>query len=254
MSTEQAVPLRANALRGWYRRPLGQLLSCAETRALAEQLPQLFGYHLLVVDPPWESCSLDDSRIPHHVIQRVQANGSDRPGMMGNTDAWPVMTDTLDAIVLPHSLELSDDPHQVLREADRCLIPDGHVVIFGFNPRSLWGVRRLLTRGSASMPWGMRFISMSRVMDWLKLLGFDTLHSQYLLHRPPLQNIRMLERLRFLDPAAGNGRMLLAGAYMLVARKRTVIMTPIKAARSTRSQLFPVRVPGPTQRHIRRAG
>jgi SAM-dependent methyltransferase len=254
MSTEQAEPLRANALRGWYRRPLGQLLSCAETGALAEQLPQLFGYHLLVVDPPWETCSMDDSRIPHHVIQRVQANGSDRPGMMGHTDAWPVMTDTLDAIVLPHSLELSHDPHQVLREADRCLIPDGHVVIFGFNPRSLWGVRRFLTRGSARMPWGMRFISMSRVMDWLKLLGFDTLHSQYLLHRPPLQNIRMLERLGFLEPATGNGRMLLAGAYMLVARKRTVIMTPIKASRSTRSQLFPVRVPGPTQRHIRRAG
>ena len=64
----------------------------------------------------------------------------------------------------------------------------------------------------------------------------------------------MLERLGFLEPASGNGRMLLAGAYMLVARKRTVIMTPIKASRNARAQLFPVRVPGPTQRHIRRAG
>lgn len=254
MSAEQAVPIRADSLRDWYRRPLGQLLCSAETGALAEQLPQLFGYHLLVVDPPWETCSLDDSRIPHHIIQRVQANDGDRPGMMGHTDAWPITTDTLDAIVLPHSLELSHDPHQVLREADRCLIPDGHVVIFGFNPRSLWGVRRFLSRGAGRIPWGMRFISMSRVIDWLKLLGFDTLHSRYLLHRPPLQNIRLLERLGFLEPAAGNGRMLLAGAYMLVARKRTVIMTPIKATRNTRAQLFPVRVPGPTQRHIRRAG
>lgn len=252
MSVEQAVSLRADYLRDWYNRPLGQLLATAETGALAGQLPRIFGYHLLVVDPPWESCSLEDSRIPHHVIQRVQAREGDRPGMMGHTDAWPVMTDTLDAIVLPHSLELSHDPHQVLREADRCLIPDGHLVIFGFNPRSLWGVRRLLARGKERMPWGMRFISMSRVMDWLNLLGFDTLHSQYLLHRPPVQNMRMQERLGFLEPVSGNGRMLLAGAYMLVARKRTVIMTPIKAMRNTRRQLFPVRVPGPTQRHIRR--
>jgi SAM-dependent methyltransferase len=254
MSKQQALPLRATSLRGWYRRPLGQRLAAAETRALAGQLPQLFGYHLLVVDPPWESCSLQDSRIPHHVIQRVQADEGDRPGMMGHTDAWPVMTDTVDAIVLPHSLELSCDPHQVLREADRCLIPDGHLVIFGFNPRSLWGVRRFLGRGSERVPWGMRFISMSRVMDWLNLLGFDTLHSQYLFHRPPLQNVRMLERLGFLEPASGNGRMLLAGAYMLVARKRTVILTPIRAMRNTRRQLFPVRVPGPTQRNSRRVG
>ena len=254
MNTEQAVPLRAGSLRAWYRRPLGQMLATEETRALAEQLPRLFGYHLLVIDPPWEDCALEHSRIPHHVIQRVQADAGDPPGMMAHTDAWPVMTDTVDAIVLPHSLELSHDPHQVLREADRCLIPDGHLVVFGFNPRSLWGVRRLLTRGSTQMPWGMRFISMSRVMDWLNLLGFDTLHSRYLMHRPPLQNIRMLERLGFLEPAAGGGRMLLAGAYMLVARKRTVIMTPIKAMRNTRPQLFPVRVPGPTPRNIRRVG
>jgi SAM-dependent methyltransferase len=254
MNTEQAVPLRAGSLRGWYRRPLGQMLATEETRALAEQLPRLFGYHLLVIDPPWEDCPLQDSRIPHHVIQRVQADAGDHPGMMAHTDAWPVMTDTVDAIVLPHSLELSHDPHQVLREADRCLIPDGHLVVFGFNPRSLWGVRRLLTRGAKQMPWGMRFISMGRVMDWLNLLGFDTLHSRYLMHRPPLQNIRMLERLGFLDPAAGSGRMLLAGAYMLVARKRTVIMTPIKAMRNTRPQLFPVRVPGPTPRNIRHVG
>ena len=254
MNTEQAVPLRAGSLRGWYRRPLGQMLATEETRALAEQLPRLFGYHLLVIDPPWEDCPLEDSRIPHHVIQRVQADAGDHPGMMAHTDAWPVMTDTVDAIVLPHSLELSHDPHQVLREADRCLIPDGHRVVFGFNPRSLWGVRRLLTRGAKQMPWGMRFISMGRVMDWLNLLGFDTLHSRYLMHRPPLQNIRMLERLGFLEPAAGSGRMLLAGAYMLVARKRTVIMTPIKAMRNTRPQLFPVRVPGPTPRNIRHVG
>ena len=252
MSTEQAVTRRIDSLLGWYRRPLGRLLADAEREALGEQLTQIFGYHLLVVDPPWQDCSLEDSRIPHHVIQRTMHGSDYPPGMMGHTDAWPVMTDTVDAIVLPHSLELSRDPHQVLREADRCLIPDGQLVIFGFNPRSLWGVRRFLSRTSDRLPWGGRFISLSRVMDWLSLLGFDTLHTRYLLHRPPLQNPRMLERLKFLEPSAGNGRMLLAGAYMLVARKRTVIMTPIRPVRSSRRQLFPVRVPGPTPRSSRR--
>ena len=113
-----------------------------------------------------------------------------------DTDDWPILTDSVDAIVLPHTLELSRDPHQVLREADRSLIPDGHLVILGFNPRSVWGGRRILSRKDGRMPWDARFLGMSRIKDWLGLLGFDTLHSHYLFQRPPLQNPRLLEKLK----------------------------------------------------------
>jgi hypothetical protein len=140
----------------------------------------------------------------------------------------------------------------VLREAERSLIPDGHLVIIGFNPWSLWGVRRLLSWRSQEMPWNARFLSMNRIKDWLSLLGFDTLHCRYLFQRPPIRNSRMLGRLQFLEPTHGNDRMLLAGAYILVARKRTVILTPLKAVRNGRRQLFPVGIPTSSQRNIRR--
>lgn len=252
MSTVLSVPSRASSLRHWYRRPLGQLLAEAELAALADQLPQLFGYHLMVVDPPWETCTLSDSRIPHHIIQRAQADREAGTGMIGHTNTWPVLTDTLDAIILPHTLELTQEPHQVLREADRSLIPDGHLVILGFNPYGPWGVRRALSRRSTGMPWDARFLSMHRIKDWLSLLGFDTLHSRYLFHRPPLQNIRLQKRLQFPESERGSGHMLLAGAYILVARKRSVIVTPLKAIRNPRNKLFPVGVAGPTQRNSRR--
>jgi len=252
MNTVISLPERAASLQHWYQRPLGRLLADAELGALAEQLPQLFGYHLMVVDPPWESCLLADSRIPHRIIQRTATAPERETGVIGHTDHWPVMTDTVDAIILPHTLEITTEPHQVLREVDRSLIPDGHLVIIGFNPRSLWGLRRWFSRRTAGMPWQSRFLSVSRLKDWLSLLGFDTLQCRYLFHRPPLNNQRMLERLQFLEPDNEQGHMLLAGAYILVAQKRTVIMTPLKAGRSTRRRLFPVGIPSSSQRNVRR--
>lgn len=245
---------RIDSLREWYQRPLGRLLAGAELEALGEQLPRLFGYHLMVIDPPWEDCRLTDSRIHHHVVQRIHSESGADTGLVGHTDSWPVLTDTVDAIILPHTLEITSEPHQVLREADRSLIPDGHLVIIGFNPRSLWGIRRSLSRSTASMPWVARFLSVHRVKDWLSLLGFDTLQCRFLFHRPPLKSLRLLEKLQFLEPAAGNGMMPLAGAYILIARKRTVILTPLKTVRETRRRLFPVGIPTSSQRSIRRAG
>jgi hypothetical protein len=104
------------------------------------------------------------------------------------------------------------------------------------------------------MPWVARFLSVHRVKDWLSLLGFDTLQCRFLFHRPPLKSLRLLEKLQFLEPAAGNGMMPLAGAYILIARKRTVILTPLKTVRETRRRLFPVGIPTSSQRSIRRAG
>jgi len=255
MSAESSMVSRAAALRSWYRRPLGRMLADVELSALARELPNLFGYHLMVIDPPWEECRLKDSRIPHHVIQSVEPLTQAAAGVAGYTEDWPIRTDSVDAIVLPHTLELTRDPHQVLREADRSLIPDGHLVILGFNPRSLWGVRRILSRRNSSMPWDARFLGMHRIKDWLGLLGFDTLQCHYLFQRPPLQNTRLLEKLKIIDPPSGYGYMLFSAAYILVARKRTVILTPLKnGLRPQRRQLFPVGIPSSSQGNVRRAG
>lgn len=254
MNKAFTAPLRSAALRSWYQRPLGRLLAEAELSALETELLTLFGYHLLVLDPPWERCHLSASRIPHHVIQSVEPLTQEQAGLGGHTEDWPIMSDTIDAIVLPHTLELTSDPHQVLREADRSLIPDGHLVIIGFNPRSLWGIRRVLTRKRRQMPWDTRFLSVSRIRDWLSLLGFDTLHCHYLFQRPPLQNVRHLEKLWLSGSAGGYGYKYLSAAYILVARKRTVIMTPLKEGYLKRRRLFPVGIPSSSQGNVRRVG
>lgn len=252
MNQEIPATERAIALQSWYQRPLGRALAEAEQAALASQLPNLFGYHLVVIDPPWGTCCLDDSRIAHHVIQSAAPSMLPCAGLAADTDHWPIQTDSVDAVILPHTLELSTNPHQVLREADRSLVPDGHLVIIGFNPFSLWGARQLLSRRDDRLPWSARFRSQHRIRDWLGLLGFDTLHSHYLFQRPPVQSERILRKLQFMEPEAGTGLLLLSACYIMLARKRSIIMTPLREAQRTRKRLFPVGIPSSTQGNVRR--
>jgi SAM-dependent methyltransferase len=252
MSQEITVTERARALRSWYQRPLGRALAVAEQSALAGQLSNLFGYHLVVIDPPWDECRLGDSRIAHQVVQRSALADLSATGLVADPDHWPIQTDSVDAIILPHTLELTANPHQVLREADRSLVPDGHLVIIGFNPWSSWGVRQQLFRRSGRLPWSARFLSQYRIRDWLGLLGFDTLHSHYLFQRPPVQSERILRKLQFMEPASGEGLLVLSACYILVARKCSSVVTPLREAQRVRRRLFPVGIPSSSQGNVRR--
>jgi SAM-dependent methyltransferase len=252
MNQEIPATARAILLREWYQRPLGYALAEAEQNALASQLPNIFGYHLVIIDPPWKGCRLDDSRITHRMILRVAATMPSDANVLADTDHWPIMSDSVDAIILPHTLELATNPHQVLREADRSLIPDGHLIILGFNPFSLWGVRQLLNRRNDRFPWSAHFRSQQRIRDWLGLLGFETLQSHYLFQRPPLQSEHILRKLQFMERVDGAGLMLLSACYILLARKRSSVLTPLRDAQRLRNRVFPVGIPSSTQGNVRR--
>ncbi len=214
-------------LRAWYRTPLGRAMAGREQEQLAQHLPDLFGYHLLALDPPCPQEALASSRISHIILQsHSPCSGSEGCGLEGETERLPFGTDTLDAILLPHVLERSRDPHQVLREVERCLVPEGHVLILGFNPVSWWGLWGLVARWWHPVPWRLQGIGPGRLRDWLSLLGFDTLRVVPLFQRPPLQSERALDRLRILE--SRRPMSLLAGAYFLLARKRVATLTPLR--------------------------
>jgi SAM-dependent methyltransferase len=253
MNKASAQRLRASRLRAWYSNPLGRELAIREQQALDDHLPNLFGYHLLVVDPPWEDGALSSSRIAHRIVLCTEPDQGVPAGVFGMAGKWPIMSDTLDAVLLPHTLELAADPHQILREADRSLIPEGHLVIFGFNPISPWGVRRLLALKRGRMPWSARFFAVNRIKDWLSLLGFDTLHTRFIFHRLPLHNQQVLNRTGFMESIAGEGWPLLAADYMLVARKRVSTLTPVKPRWQPR-RLFTAGVAGSSQGRTRHVG
>jgi SAM-dependent methyltransferase len=211
-------------LQAWFSCSLGREVLAAERARLEQVLPDLFGYHALQVGSLGGVDLLVSSRIRHRVIV-----GAPRSPVQiyAQPEALPITSDSLDVLLLPHTLEFCRDPHRVLREADRTLIAEGHVVILGFNPWSLWGLRRRLM-GRNDPPWCGRFLGVARLKDWLGLLGFDTLSVETFFFRPPLGREGIMRRLNSLERLGGRGWPIPAGVYLLTARKRVVALTPIR--------------------------
>ena len=228
-------------LRRWYHEPLGSQVLREELELMGQLLPRLFGYHLLQLGDEPGVGLLAGSRITHRMVMvngfpEEQARTHQLEYLCGNAAQLPLASNSLDVVLLPHRLEFEHSPHQVLREVERVLIPEGHLVLFCFNPWSLFGLRRLLQGWRNEAPWSGHFYTSLRLKDWLSLLGFDTVLLRYYFHRPPLHHQLTMSRLMAMEGMGQRLWPLLGGSYMLVARKRVATLTPIKPRwRSTRS-------------------
>lgn len=235
---KQAKQVRPE-LNDWYQTPLGQQLMQAEKAHLDLVLPTLFGYHLIQLGSFYDETMLEASRVSHCCVMDTvtsipaQTNAS----FSGLPHALPLANDSVDVVVLPHTLEFTEHPHAVLREVERVLVPEGHIVMLLFNPWSLWMLRRLLWGWRKQIPWCGRFIGSPRSRDWLELLGFDVTYCERYFFRPPLQQHRLMNRLKWLEAVGQRLWPLLGGSYILVAKKRVETLTPIRPRWSARQRV-----------------
>jgi SAM-dependent methyltransferase len=149
---------------------------------------------------------------------------------------------------MPHVLEFANDPRRVLREAERVLIGEGHLVIVGFNPFSWYGVGSLLLRWQGAVPWSGRFIALGRVKDWVQLLGFEVMRVERAVFRPPLAAANLGRRLEFLERLGAYLWPGMGAVYVLLARKRVEGLTPLRASWRQRRRLMAGGVVEPTVR------
>lgn len=239
-------------LQRWYATPLGLNLQQSEQSVLEQVLPNLFGFHLLQLGRPMAADMLRSSRIAHRMIiddipQALCGEIQKGEGrLIGQPEMLPIASDSIDVALLPHTLEYLPRPHDVLREVERILIPEGHVAILGFNPWSLFGLRRLSCGWRNISPWCGHFYSTLRLKDWLALLGFDTVLVQHYFFRPPLQNDAIMRRLSVMERGGRRYWSPFGGGYLLVAKKRVSTLTPIKPRWRSRRSLITVSPPEPT--------
>lgn len=156
-----------------------------------------------------------------------------------NFEELPFAAQSLDLVLLPHVLEFAFDPHQVLREVERVLRPEGRLMVSGFNPASLWGMRQLLMRPfrPAFFPRDPRFIGLPRLRDWLTLLGFELDGGRYGCYRPPCNSQRWLDRTEMVEHAGDRWWPILGAIYFVSAVKRVRGMRLIGPAwRTPRTQ------------------
>lgn len=238
-------------MASWLRSPIGQYLLTWEQSQLDRVVADIFGYHALQVGWPVVQ-ALRASRMGHRWLladgagpldaAAVLSAGFDVAGdlpegggavpvsILADFDALPFPSSSLDLVVLPHTLEMTGDAHHTLREVERVLMPDGRVVIIGFNPASLWGVCRQLgglnSRLALNSPvWSQgEHIGWRRLRDWLRLLGFEIESGRFGCYRPPFASQGWLERSIWWDHAGSHWWPVLGSVYIMVAIKRVPAM------------------------------
>ncbi len=216
----------------WQASPMGGALIGAEAELLATVLDDVYGLELLQLGR-WGSGRqlMQASRLRRQSLVAEPAPGESSPDIVASLNRLPIGTGLIDAVLLPHCLETEPDPHAVLREADRVLGGEAQLVVLGFRPVSLWGLRSLSSDGG--YPPGLRrHLSEHRVRDWLVLLGFEiTLIRRYLYvwpgAYPETPKPRSLLKRGLFRPWP-------AGAYLIKARKHTYALTPIRPRRVER--------------------
>ena len=209
-----SISQQSQSPAGWFGTPLGQFLLECELKYVDNAVADVFGFNALQLGLP-EHDFLRASRIPFKC--RIAPAGAVE--LRADFFDLPIASNSVDLLLLPHALEFSVHPHQILREVARVLMPEAQVVISGFNPFSLWGSRRVFHRGG-DFPWRGRFISLMRVKDWLALLGFEVIGGEMACYAPPARQEKWLERFRFMETAGNRWWPIAGGVYFLQAVKR----------------------------------
>ena len=234
-------------LGAWLTTPPGRYLLAWVQDQLDQAVTDAFGFHALQLGLP-ELDGLRANRMPHRwvahdslVVPESLPLPPPRDGLSTlpadmtvalycEFDALPFPDQSVDLVVLPHSLELARDPHHTLREVDRVLVPEGRLVIAGFNPTSLWGLRQRAGRVQQGLGWGHgdslylpragEFIGYRRLRDWLRLLGFEVESGRFGAYRPALRSQAWLDRFAWMDRLGDRWWPVLGAVYFVVAVKR----------------------------------
>lgn len=244
-----------NLSAAWLQSHLGQRVYALERKLASEALSQVFGWQLLQIGVWGEGHQLMEGARTQR--RAVLARGGVMPvdGVMSlrsRTDALSIASDSVDAVLLPHTLEYETDPHGLLREVERILPGDGQLIVLGFRPFSSWGVRHLLARHSFP-PGAHQLIGELRLRDWLKLLGFEITDARrYLFTWPWGAAAPRTERL--LETVGDRIWPLFAGAYLIKARKRVYTLTPIRPRWRTPKQVVSGLIEPASHRNVHELG
>lgn len=226
-------------LAEWLDSPQGRYAMDWELARFDLLVSDIFGYNAVQIGLP----QLDLLR-NNRMAFRFLGGEDGEVAVRSLATALPFASASTDLVLLPHGLEFSPQPHQVLREVERVLVPEGIVIVSGFNPFSLWGGRRLAARSEGAFPWRGQYLSVPRLKDWFALLGFETQVVEFGCYAPPVVQQKWLERWNILERPGRRWWPILGGVYVLQAVKRVsgmrLILPNWRDRRSAAKTLAPV--------------
>lgn len=226
---------------------MGTCLVEAEKVELEERVAQFFGFELLQVGDWGALHSVRAKALTRNAVL-VSARAAPGVQIVSNASELAIASDTVDGVILPHTLEFDAEPHQVLREAERILTGEGKLAILGFNPLGFWGLRRLFgTR--RFLPGLQHMLTRQRICDWLNLLGFELLETRNFFYRVPVNHQAILERTAGYEKFGARFGGFLNGVYLVMAKKCVYSATPPRFARVQKKRAVVGGLVKPTSRN-----
>lgn len=214
-----SVAVQESALHDWYNTPMGSRLIEVERQLVARALAGRFGTHMVQLDSGYHRPLFEPRLYGCGVLMTQLDNRAPCPSVRGDAEALPFEPESLDALIMHHTLDQCDNPYQAVREAAQTLRPGGILVIVGFNPFSTWGLRALFSRARAGL-WRSRFISSNRVSDWMQLLNFELERSEKHGFMSPFSRPAWLSKLRFFGRLQKSLLPVTGSVYLLVGCKQ----------------------------------
>lgn len=202
------------SLQRWLDTAIGQYLMEQEQTFYDSTVSDIFGYNAVQISFP-EFDFLRNNRMPFRFVVGLEKGSS----AYAHPHMLPIGSRSIDLVLLPHTLEFFPNPHQILREVHRILIPEGKIIISGFNPFSPWGLHQRITTSKNEFPWCGNFIALPRMKDWLTLLGLETNTGKLCCYIPPCGSKKWISRLRFMEAAGDRWWPIGGGVYFLQAVK-----------------------------------
>lgn len=215
-------------LANWLTTPLGKAFQAEEDRVVTKVIANLFGYHLLVLGMESFASCVHGSMIRNRSLVHNSFSLGELPTIQGRIDKLPIASESVDVVYLPHCLEFSRNPHEILREVYRVLHSEGHAIITTFNPLGFWLPWKILYCMSQKAPWSGKFYNSIKVHDWLQLLGFDVFETHHYFYRPPINHQTILNACNFIDTLGRKLPIPFGASYLTLASKRVVTLTPVR--------------------------
>jgi hypothetical protein len=211
--------------RNWCDLPIGEDIKVLLEGRLEELCRHFFGYHLVKLGDLSSQLELRSCPIKHVVSQSDQFNPA--CSLVSSSHQLPYAENSIDAFILAHELDFAQDPHQIIREVDRCIMANGHLIVIGFNPFSPAGLLKYLPINRNSVLHDARFFSHLRINDWLQLLGFEILDLQHMLCSELFFERKVNDQSR-LQLWSQKHLPFFSSIYIIVAKKRVLPLSLIK--------------------------
>lgn len=216
------------SLTQWYQEALGQAFVAIELEWLEKCWSTLPGQYWLQLGNLPLLNKVQSTRLARRIILSPHITEKEISGVESHYTALPFSDGTLDIILLPHLFEFESQIEPILEEAFRVLSPKGHLVILGFNPWSLWGLRRLFSKRSGEAPWTGEFYSAEKLRRALINQNAEIIYHKNFFFRPPINSLTFLSRSRWMEKILQFLFPANAGGYLLAAKKNVIPLRPVK--------------------------